>query len=264
MTLERSFHGRTLATLAATAQPVKQEIFQPLPDGFVAVPNNDIAALEELFEQMGDQICGMLLEPVQGECGVYPCSEEYLQAARRLTEANDALLMFDEVQCGMFRCGTYPFGFQHARVLPDVVTMAKGIAGGIPMGACSARASIAAIFEPGVHGSTFGGSNIAIAAANAVLDTVAKEGIAKNAEEVGAYLRERLAELPHVSEVRGKGLMVAVDLEDSCDAPGIVAAALEQGLLINATGAHTLRFLPPLVCSREDVDTLIARLGALL
>ena len=264
VTLERSFHGRTLATLAATAQPVKQEIFQPLPDGFVAVPNNDIAALEELFEQMGDQICGMLLEPVQGECGVYPCSEEYLQAARRLTEANDALLMFDEVQCGMFRCGTYPFGFQHARVLPDVVTMAKGIAGGIPMGACSARASIAAIFEPGVHGSTFGGSNIAIAAANAVLDTVAKEGIAKNAEEVGAYLRERLAELPHVSEVRGKGLMVAVDLEDSCDAPGIVAAALEQGLLINATGAHTLRFLPPLVCSREDVDTLIARLGALL
>ena len=164
----------------------------------------------------------------------------------------------------MYRCGTHPFAFQHAGVLPDVVTMAKGIAGGVPMGACAARASIAGIFEPGVHGSTFGGSNLAIAAANAVLDTIAQDGIAQNVEEVGSYLRDRLAELPHIVEVRGKGLMVAVDLEDSCDAPGIVAAALDKGLLINATGPHTLRFLPPLVCSREDVDTFIARLGALL
>ena len=264
VTLQRSFHGRTLATLAATAQPVKQEIFQPLPDGFVAVPSNDIDALEQLFDQMGDKICGLLIEPVQGECGVRPCTDEYLQAARRLTEDHGALLMFDEVQCGMYRCGTHPFAFQHAGVLPDVVTMAKGIAGGVPMGACAARASIAGIFEPGVHGSTFGGSNLAIAAANAVLDTIAQDGIAQNVEEVGSYLRDRLAELPHIVEVRGKGLMVAVDLEDSCDAPGIVAAALDKGLLINATGPHTLRFLPPLVCSREDVDTFIARLGALL
>ena len=263
VTLERSFHGRTLATLAATAQPVKQEIFQPLPDGFAATPANDVAALERLFAERGNEICGMLIEPVQGECGVYPCTTEFLQAARRLTEQYGALLMYDEVQCGMYRCAT-PFAFQRLGVSPDVVTMAKGIAGGVPMGACAARASAAAAFEPGVHGSTFGGSNLAITAANVVLDTVASQGIAENVEEVGSYLRERLAALPLVVEVRGMGLMVAAELEDALDAPAIVLAALEAGLLLNATGPHTLRFLPPLVCTREDVDVLISRLAALL
>ena len=262
--LERSFHGRTLATLAATAQPVKQEIFQPLPDGFVPTPANDVAALEALFAQCGDQICGMLLEPVQGECGVYPCTEEYLQAARRLTERYDALLMFDEVQCGMYRCGTYPFGFQHADVLPDVVTMAKGIAGGVPMGACAARDQVAQIFEPGVHGSTFGGSNLAISAANAVLATIEDEGIAQNVAQVGAYLQEQLSKFDQVLEVRGRGLMVAVDLTEDHDAPAIVLEALGKGFLLNATGPHTLRFLPPLVCTREDVDALIRMLAELL
>ena len=264
VTLERSFHGRTLATLAATAQPVKQEIFQPLPDGFVATPSNDVAALEQLFTQSGDQICGFLIEPIQGECGVYPCSEEYLQAARRLTAEHDALLMFDEVQCGMYRCGTYPFGFQHLDVMPDVVTMAKGIAGGVPMGACAARPEVAGLFEPGVHGSTFGGSNLAVAAANAVLDTIQDEGIAENVAEVGAYLQDCLAQLECVEQVRGRGLMVAADITPDHDAPSIVLAALEAGLLLNATGPHTLRFLPPLVCTREDVDALIDRLRSLL
>ena len=264
VTLERSFHGRTLATLAATAQPVKQEIFQPLPDGFVAVPANDVAALERLFAECGNQICGMLLEPIQGECGVYPCTEEYLQAARRLTQEYNALLMFDEVQCGMYRCGTYPFGFQHTQVTPDVVTMAKGIAGGVPMGACAARQEVAELFQPGVHGSTFGGSNLAVTAANTVLDTIQGQGIAQNVAEVGEYFMKRLEGLDNVIEVRGRGLMVAVDLDPSCDAPAIVLAALDKGLLLNATGAHTLRFLPPLVCTREDVDTLIERLATLL
>ena len=264
VTLERSFHGRTLATLAVTAQPVKQEIFLPLPDGFTAVPANDIEALEVLFRERGDEICGMLIEPVQGECGVYPCSSEYLAAARRLTAENDSLLMFDEVQCGMYRCGTYPFAFQHSDVVPDVVTMAKGIAGGVPMGACAARASVAAIFEPGVHGSTFGGSNLAVSAANCVLDTVEAEGIAENVAQVGAYLQDKLAGIPQVIEVRGKGLMVAIDLPDSADAFAIATQALDAGLLINATGAHTLRFLPPLVCTREDVDLLVERLSTLL
>ena len=264
VTLERSFHGRTLATLAATAQPVKQEAFQPLPDGFAAVPSNDIAALERYFEECGAEVCAVLIEPVQGECGVYPCTDEYLQAARRLCDAQGALLMFDEVQCGMYRCGTYPYAFQHAGVMPDVVTMAKGIAGGVPMGACAARASVAKVFEPGIHGTTFGGSNLAVRAANTVLDTIEAEGIAANVTEVGAYLRERLAELPAVTEVRGKGLMVAVDLDDAHDAPAIVMAALEAGLVLNATGSHTLRFLPPLVCTRRDVDDLMTRLSALL
>ena len=264
VTLQRSFHGRTLATLAATAQPVKQEIFQPLPDGFIATPANDLDALRQLFQQKGDEICALLLEPVQGECGVYPCTREFLQEARRLTEASGALLMADEVQCGMFRCGTYPFAFQHAGICPDVVTMAKGIAGGVPMGACAAQAQVASVFEPGVHGSTFGGSNLAVAAANCVLDTVQAEGLAANAAQVGAYLKERLAAIPAVQEVRGLGLMVAADLAEGHDANAIVLAALEAGLVLNATGPRTLRFLPPLVCSREDVDAMAERLEGLL
>ena len=263
--LERSFHGRTQATLSATAQPVKQEAFQPLPDQklFVAVPPNDVEALERIFAERGDEVAGMLLEPVQGECGVYPCTEEYLQAARRLTSAHGAALMFDEVQCGMFRCGT-PFAFQFTDVLPDIVTMAKGIGGGGPMGACAARAHIAKVFEPGLHGSTFGGSCLAIAAANTVIDTIEAEGIAANVEEVGAYLRKRLAEIGQVKEVRGRGLMVAAELEDGLDANAIVLAGLEAGLVFNATGPHTLRFLPPLVCTHEDADALVERLAALL
>ena len=264
LTLERSFHGRTLATLAATAQPVKQEAFQPLPDGFAAVPANDVTALERYFAECGEEVCALLVEPVQGECGVYPCTEEYLQAARRLTAEHGALLMFDEVQCGMYRCGTYPFAFQHAGVMPDVITMAKGIAGGVPMGACAARASVAGVFEAGIHGTTFGGSNLAVRAANTVLDTIEAEGIAESVAEVGVYLREKLAELPQVVEVRGKGLMVAVDLEEGLDANAIVLAALEAGLVLNATGPHTLRFLPPLVCTCDDVNELITRLLTLL
>ena len=265
VTLERSFHGRTCETLAATAQPVKQEAFSPLPTEhlYVPVPANDIAALEKTFAELGDQICGMLIEPVQGECGVYPCTEEYLQAARRLTKEHGAVLMFDEVQCGMFRCGT-PFAFQHFDVQPDIVTMAKGIAGGVPMGACAARTRVAKVFEPGIHGSTFGGSCLAVTAANTVLDTIDSEGIAQNVEEVGAYLREQLAALPHVKEVRGLGLMVAAEFDEAVDAPAVVLAALKVGLLLNATGPHTLRFLPPLVCAREDVDELIERLRNLL
>ena len=264
VTLERSFHGRTLATLAATAQPVKQEAFQPLPDGFVATPANDIAALNRLFSEMGGEIAGILLEPVQGECGVYPCTDEFLAECRRLCDVFGAVLMFDEVQCGIYRCGTYPFAFQHAGVTPDVVSMAKGIAGGVPMGACAAKAHIAAVFEPGIHGSTFGGSNLAVCAANVVLDTIEAEGIAQKVEQVGAYLRERLAELPQVVEVRGKGLMVAADLQDGIDANAVVLQALDEGLLINATGPHTLRFLPPLICDRGNVDAFIVRLSKLL
>ena len=264
VSLERSFHGRTLATLAATAQPVKQEAFRPLPDGFMATPANDIAALETLFAQMGGKICGMLIEPIQGESGVNPCTKEFLEAARRLCTAYGALLMFDEVQCGMFRCGTYPFAFQHFGVVPDVVSMAKGIGGGMPMGACAAPAEIAAAYEPGDHGSTFGGSNLAIACANAVIDTVAREHIAENVAEVGAYLREQLAKLPHVVEARGKGLMVAAEFDAQVDAPALVLRALDCGLVLNYTGPHTLRFLPPLVCTREDVDALVERLATLL
>lgn len=264
VTLQRSFHGRTLATLAATAQPVKQEVFMPLPDGFIATPANDVQALEDLFAQKGNQICAVLIEPIQGESGVHPCTQEFLQSARLLTQRYDALLVFDEVQCGMYRCGTYPFGFQHFDVMPDVISMAKGIGGGVPMGACAARASVASAFEPGEHGSTFGGSNLAVAAANCVLTTIQEDGIAENAARVGSYLQEELAQLDHVVEVRGIGLMVAAELDGSVDAPAVVLAALDKGLLLNATGPHTLRFLPPLICKKDDVDQLVNRLRELL
>ena len=236
VTLDASFHGRTLATLAATAQPAKQEAFQPLPDGFVRTPINDIKALESLFASQGDGICAVMVECVQGESGVHPCEPEFLAAVRRLTAERGALFMCDEIQCGMYRCGTYPFGFQHFGIAPDVVTIAKGIASGFPMGMCAARAQVAASFDPGDHGSTFGGSCLAVAAAEATVRALAAEDAAGNAERTGAYLREKLAALPQVEEVRGLGLMVACDLAEGVSAPDVVLAGLDEGLLLNFTG----------------------------
>lgn len=264
VTLDASFHGRTLATLAATAQPAKQDAFQPLPDGFIRTPINDVAALEELFARQGDAVCAVVVECVQGESGVHPCTAEFLQAARRLTRQAGALLVCDEIQCGMYRCGTHPFGFQHFGVTPDAVTIAKGVASGFPMGMCAARADVADSFEPGDHGSTFGGSCLAVAAASATIEALAAEDVASNVERVGAHLRERLALLPGVAEVRGLGLMVAADLDEGRSAPDVVARGLDAGLLLNFTGPRTLRFLPPLVCSKEDVDVLVERLEGLL
>lgn len=263
VTLKGSFHGRTLASLAATAQPAKQEAFQPLPGGFASVPLNDVQALEELFAQQGGRICAVMLEPIQGESGVHPCTPEFLQAARKLTQDSGALLICDEVQCGIFRTGE-PFGFQNFGILPDVVTIAKGIGDGFPLGMCAARGEAGDTFQPGDHGSTFGGSCLAVAAAQATLSALQEEGVADNVKAVGAYLREKLATLPHVTEVRGYGLMLAAELDGTVDANAIVLAALEKGLLLNATGPHTLRFLPPLVCGKQDVDALVARLGLLL
>lgn len=263
VTLEGSFHGRTLASLAATAQPAKQEAFQPLPGGFTSVPLNDVEALETLFAQRGDDICAVMLECIQGESGVHPCTPEFLHAARRLTEERGALLICDEVQCGVFRTGK-PFGFQLFGITPDVVTIAKGIADGFPMGMCAAHGDAADTFAPGDHGSTFGGSCLAVAAAKATLETLVADKVAANVEETGAYLRARLAELSQVTEVRGYGLMVAAQLDDAHDANDVVARALGEGLLLNATGPHTLRFLPPLICGKSHVDALIERLRRLL
>lgn len=264
VTIQKSFHGRTLATLAATAQPAKQEAFQPLPQGFVATPINDVAALEQLFAERGDEICAVMLECIQGESGVHPCTREFLGAVRRLTKERGALLICDEVQCGIYRAGK-PFGFQVFGITPDVVTMAKGIASGVPMGACAARGSAADTFDPGDHGSTFGGSNLAIAAAYATLTELSAEGFGAHVAEVGAYLRERLGALAQVTDVRGEGLMVGADLaQDAPSAPDVVLAGLEAGLVLNATGPRTLRFLPPLVCEKEHVDVLVGRLEKLL
>ena len=264
VTLDNSFHGRTLATLAATAQPLKQESFKPLPAGFVSTPQNDVDALERLFDQMGDQICAIILECIQGESGVHPCSESFLKAARRLTEDHDALLICDEVQCGVFRTGE-PFGFQLFGITPDIVTIAKGVAGGFPTGMCAAKASVADAYGPGDHGTTFGGSCLAIAAAQATLETLIEEDFGSHVRDVGTYMKERLALLPHVTDVRGYGLMLGVDVDESClPAPQIVDKGLEAGFVFNATGPRTLRFLPPLICSETEVDSLIEALQLIM
>ena len=261
--LERSFHGRTLATLAATRQPVKQAAFEPLPQNFLSTPPNDMEALKDLFAQNPDGIAAVMVEPVQGECGVYPLEAEYLQAALALAHENGALLICDEVQCGIFRTGA-PFAFQQLGVTPDIVSMAKGVAGGFPMGACAARDEVAAVFAPGLHGSTFGGSNLAVAAAEATLKALEDEDIAQNVMEVGGYFRMRLESLDEVREVRGMGLMLACELSEDVDAARLVIDALSCGLLLNYTGPHTLRFLPPLVCTKGDVDVLIGALPGLI
>ena len=262
ITLNGSFHGRTMETLAATAQPVKQELFAPMPEGFVHVPINDTDALRAAFDAHPNQVCAVMVEVIQGESGVHPCTAEFLELADELVHANGGLLICDEVQTGVFRTGK-PFAFQHFSVQVDIAAIAKGIGGGFPMGACTAHASVADSFEPGTHGTTFGGSNLAIAAAGAVLDTIESEGIAQNVQEVGAYLQQELSKLPYVTEVRGRGLMVGAELAEGMSAPDVVAAAQDLGLLINATGPTTLRFLPPLVCAKADVDELVNKLGTI-
>ena len=271
--LNKSFHGRTMETIAATMQSWAQDPFKPLPGGFVAIDANDVEALQAVFAERGSNICAVLLEPIQGESGVHPMTQEFMAEVRRLTSEHGALMMCDEVQCGLFRTG-HVFGFQAYGVVPDVFTLAKSVAGGIPMGACVAKAEVSEAFKPGDHGSTFGGGPLACAAAECVLDELT-EGTAPEGEpgagyldhvrEVGAYLADELGKLPHVTEVRGAGLMLGAVLEAGLpDAHELVARALEKGAVINATGPTTLRFLPPLVCTKADVDALCAILREVL
>ncbi len=260
VTAKRSFHGRTLATLAATAQDRFQDPFAPLPPGFSHVPLNDVAALEAALdgEVDGTRPAALLLEPVQGESGVWPCTREYMQAARRLTEERGMLLVLDEVQTGLARTGK-PFCFQRFDVVPDVVTMAKGIANGVPMGAFSARGEAGSLLQPGMHGSTFGGSALAVAAADATTQIMCEPGFCAHVADVGAYLSERLAALPFVTQVRGAGLMVGASIDAPC-AHALVRAGLDRGLVFNAPADDVLRFLPPLVIERADVDALVDKL----
>lgn len=263
VTLTNSFHGRTLATLAATAQPAKQEAFQPLPEGFIDVPLNDLEALKRVFYAHPGEIAAVMVEPIQGESGVHPCDGDYLFEVLKIARRNGAVFIADEVQTGLYRCGTYPFASQVLGISPDIVTVAKGIASGFPMGACIARMEVADAFEPGDHGSTFGGSNLAMAAAHATISTLSKGGFATEVEELGEYFYEALAKVEGVSEVRGCGLMIGCDLEEGISAPAVVEAGLEAGFLLNATGPSTLRFLPPLICTKKEIDAVVAALPEL-
>jgi len=260
VTAERSFHGRTLAALAATGQPSKQEAFEPLPAGFVHMPLNDLSALDDAIT---DEVCAVMLEPVQGEGGVFPCTEEYLAGARALCDERGVLLVLDEVQTGFFRTGP-AFAWQGYGVEPDVFTLAKGIANGLPMGAVVAREDVAAAFAVGDHGSTFGGGPVLAAAALATIDGLVAERCGERSETSGAYLRAGLATLGAatgaITDVRGRGLMVGVTLPLG-QAQEIAARLLERGIVVNAIGDSILRFLPPLVCSTSEIDTLLSVLS---
>lgn len=258
--LEGSFHGRTLATLAATAQPAKQEKFAPLPEGFVAIPPNDMDALRNIWWEYPGQIAAILMEPIQGESGVHPIDPDYMFEASKLARRNGALFIADEIQTGFYRCGTWPFEFQNAGITPDIFTFAKGVASGMPAAGCCARIEVAQVFEPGDHGSTFGGSNLAMAAAYATLTTLKQENFGQRVETMGDYFAEKLLALDEVEDVRGSGLMIAAELKEGIKAPFVVDAALDAGFLLNATGETTLRFLPPLIVKEEDIDKLIAAL----
>ena len=260
VTARQSFHGRTLATLAATGQDVFHKSFGPMPEGFVSVPLNDLSALEEAVASTN--ACAVLLECVQGEGGVWPADLDYLRSVRQLCDEHNILLMVDEVQTGFFRCGA-PFSFQLAGIEADVVSMAKGIASGFPMGAVAARGEYGNLLVPGDHGSTFGGNALAAAAGRATVEEMVASGIGKHVIEVGAHLAERLEALPHVTEVRGRGLMRGAQFDVPIATP-LVDKGLEAGLVLNHIGDSILRFLPPLVVTVEQVDEGMDRLAALI
>jgi predicted acetylornithine/succinylornithine family transaminase len=261
VTAHNSFHGRTIATVTATGQPKYQKDFAPLPAGFSYVPFNDAEALRAA---VSDDTAAILLEPIQGEGGVYPATPEYLQTARELADRHNALLIFDEVQTGMGRTGA-PFAFQRYGVTPDVMTLAKGLGGGFPVGACLARGAAADTLVAGDHGSTFAGNPLAAAAANAVLDILDEENLAANAAKIGAHLTDRLAELrerfPHtVGDVRGMGLMLGLALRRPV-ARQILSTCLDNGLIVNAIGDDTIRLLPPLIITEADADAAVEKLA---
>ncbi len=255
-----SFHGRTMATLAATGQPAKQAGFEPMPEGFVHVPYDDLGALDRAVTT--ERAAAVLLEPLQGEGGVVPPSSDYLTGARAVCTDHGALLMLDEIQTGLGRTGRW-FAFQSLDLAPDVVTMAKALGNGMPVGACWARAEVAAAFGPGDHASTFGGQPLAMAAVRATLAVMEAEDVPGRARAAGARLAEGLAGLPGVVAVRGTGLLVAAVLEDD-DAAVVVTGALDEGLLVNAVAPGVVRLAPSLLVSEAEIDEALAMLGRVL
>ena len=271
VTARMSFHGRTLATLSATGQDVFHRSFLPLPDGFCSVPLNDFELLVSTIKNPPAEcgrVCAVLLECIQGEGGVWPADLSYLRAVRDLCDELGLLLLVDEVQTGFFRTGA-PFAYQRAGIEPDVVSMAKGIAGGFPTAAVAARAEVADLMAPGDHGSTFGGNPLAAAVGRACVGTLVSEDMGAHVREVGDRLARRLADLPHVAEVRGAGLMRGAQLDvpiatELVDRGLALAMDGRRGLVLNHIGDSILRFLPPLVVSGEQVDEMADSLRGLI
>ncbi|MBV9040616.1 MAG: acetylornithine transaminase [Acidimicrobiia bacterium] len=255
-----SFHGRSLATLHATGQPEKHEPFQPLPDGFRHVAWDDAAALEKAAS--GEEVAAVILEAVQGEGGVNPASPEYFTAVRRICDERGLLFIVDEVQTGLGRTGRW-FGFQHFDVQPDVVTMAKALGNGVPIGACWARDEVAAAFRPGDHATTFGGQPLATSAARAVLQVMQDEDVPRRARAAGDRLRKGLEALPAVAEVRGLGLLLAARLSEE-DAREAASAALTAGLVVNPVSPTALRFAPSLLVTDDEIDEALGIVSEVL
>lgn len=262
--VEGSFHGRTMATLTATGNRKVHAGFEPLLGGFVRAPFDDIGAIQAIADN-NPGVVAVLVEPILGEGGIHIPDTGYLPALRKICDQHGWLLMLDEVQTGNARTGEY-FAYQHSNCLPDVVTTAKGLGNGVPIGVCLARGEAAQLFVPGNHGSTFGGNPLACAAAHAVLDIIEEEDICSQAKNQGQRivdgLRTALAGNNSVTEVRGLGMMIAVELNN--DAPSLVSDALEDGLLINVTQGNIVRLLPPLNLSNEEADELVSKLATLL
>ena len=258
ITMEQSFHGRTLATLTATGQEKFHKGYEPLMPGFKYVPFNDIGAVKNGIHS---KTCAVMLEPIQGEGGVNCPSEGYLKAIREICDEKGLLLIFDEIQVGMGRTGKL-FAYEHEGVEPDILTLAKSLAGGVPIGALLIKKEIADSFKPGDHASTFGGNPLATAAGLAALTTILEEGILENCEKMGGYFLSQLEQtkgkFPFVKEVRGKGLILGMELK--IDGSSIVKEMLSKKILINCTMGNVLRFLPPLIVAKEEIDRVVKTL----
>lgn len=262
--MEKSFHGRTLATLSATGNTKIQQGFAPLVEGFIRVPYNDITAIENALQQHSN-IVAILIEPIQGEGGVNIPAQNYLNDIRALCDRHDLLMMLDEIQTGIGRTGKF-LAYQHNGILPDVCSLAKALANGVPIGACLARGKAAQILTPGTHGSTFGGNPLACSAALAVLNELNDGHLIEQAETKGrmiaSKLHERLVDKNKIVEIRHKGLMIGVELSVPCGE--LVSSALSRGLLINVTNEKTIRLLPPLIIDEQQIERLVKTLTAVI
>ena len=264
ITAEKSFHGRSLATIAATGQLKYQKPFVPMPAGFKMVPFNDLVAMKEAITP---ETAAIMVEPVQGEGGVYPAEDGYLAGLRKLCDEQGLLLIFDEIQCGIGRTGSL-FAYQQYGVEPDIITLAKALGGGVPVGAFMAKKEVADAFEPGDHGSTFGGNHLATCAGYTTLKIILENGLLDHVQEVSSYFQKELSKITKdinsALSVRGKGLMLALQFDETIDAAEVVNQLFEKGFLLNAVQKHTLRFLPPLIVEKEEIDKLIAAIREIL
>ena len=260
--MENSFHGRTMATLSATGNRKVHAGFEPLVQGFIRAPYNDVDAIKAIADNNTD-VVAILVEPIQGESGINVPDSDYLNNLRQICDDNDWLLMLDEIQTGMGRTGEW-FAFQHNHIQPDVMTLAKALGNGVPIGACLANEKAGEIMQPGTHGSTFGGNPLMCATASTVIDAIKEEKLVDNARSMGDHMlnafKENLSQLEGVSDIRGKGLMIGIELDQSQvkhDCSELAQQALDKNLLINVAGGNVIRLLPPLIIDQQQADTIV-------